>query len=55
MFHKYAYQLAEKDCEKKGLRKIDLGGGINGRPGYETRYRRDGRGAVFHGMPLFLR
>jgi SAM-dependent methyltransferase len=34
--YKYAYKLAERDCELKGLMKIDLGGGLHGREGYTT-------------------
>lgn len=33
---KYGYQLAEKDATDRGLLKIDLGGGIDPRPGYLT-------------------
>jgi len=36
LFHKYAYQLAERDADLKNLLKIDIGGGINPRPGYKT-------------------
>jgi SAM-dependent methyltransferase len=36
LFHQYARQLAERDCELRGLLKIDIGGGINGLPGYIT-------------------
>jgi SAM-dependent methyltransferase len=32
--HQYAVQLAEKDADHRGLMKIDLGGGINPKPGY---------------------
>ena len=33
---KYIYQLVEKWCDINGLRKIDLCGGINPAPGYES-------------------
>lgn len=36
LFNQYAQQLAERDAEKNLLLKVDLGGGINGRPGYLT-------------------
>tara|TARA_R110002020_G_scaffold281534_5_gene497229 strand:- start:3859 stop:5142 length:1284 start_codon:yes stop_codon:yes gene_type:complete len=36
LYHHYAYQLAERDCDLKGLMKVDLGGGIYGKPGYTT-------------------
>ena len=32
----YAYQLAERDAELKGLLKVDMGGGLFPRPGYLT-------------------
>lgn len=34
--NKYAYALAERDADLKGLQKIDLGGGLFPRPGYTT-------------------
>lgn len=36
MFDAHIRSLAEKDADLKGLKKIDLGGGINPYPGYET-------------------
>lgn len=36
LFHQYAQQLAERDADLNGLLKIDLGGGLNPRPGYMT-------------------
>jgi glycosyltransferase involved in cell wall biosynthesis len=36
LFNQYAQQLAERDADYNGLLKVDLGGGINGRPGYLT-------------------
>ena len=42
MYHKNAYALVERDCELKGLRKIDLGGGIDKRAGYESIDLEDG-------------
>jgi predicted SAM-dependent methyltransferase len=36
MFDEHIRSLAERDADKKGLKKIDIGGGINGYPGYET-------------------
>lgn len=34
MFHKYGYQIAERDADLRGLLKVDIGGGIDGRAGY---------------------
>jgi SAM-dependent methyltransferase len=36
MFHRYGQKLAERDAELNGLRLLDIGGGIDGRKGYET-------------------
>ena len=36
LYKKYAFQLAERDCELKGLLKVDLGGGLFPREGYIT-------------------
>ena len=36
MFNQWQQALAERDADLKGLRKIDIGGGLFGRPGYET-------------------
>jgi len=36
LFYKYGYQLAERDAELRGLLKVDIGGGIDGKPGYLT-------------------
>lgn len=36
LFNQYAQLLAEKDADKRNLLKVDLGGGINSRPGYLT-------------------
>ena len=32
----YAYQLAERDADLKGLLKVDIGGGLFPKPGYMT-------------------
>ena len=34
--HQWSQTLAERDAEKKGLLKVDLGGGLYPRPGYMT-------------------
>lgn len=34
LFNQYAVQLAEKDAGDRGLLKVDMGGGINPKPGY---------------------
>ena len=36
LFNQYAQLLAEKDADKRNLLKVDIGGGINSRPGYLT-------------------
>jgi SAM-dependent methyltransferase len=36
LFNQYAMQLAEKDADDNGLLKVDIGGGLNPRPGYLT-------------------
>lgn len=36
IFKKYCFDLAEKDARDKNLLLVDLGGGINGRPGYTS-------------------
>lgn len=36
LYYQYAYQLAEKDAEERGLLKVDIGGGLYPRPGYVT-------------------
>jgi glycosyltransferase involved in cell wall biosynthesis len=36
LFNNYIQLLAEKDCEEKGLLKIDLGGGLNPYKDYKT-------------------
>ena len=36
MFNKWQQILAERDADLKGLRKIDIGGGLYPRPGYES-------------------
>ncbi len=41
IYNKAAYKLAERDCELKGLMKIDLGGGLFGRDGYTTLDKED--------------
>jgi O-antigen biosynthesis protein len=41
LFNKWQQKLAERDADLKGLRKIDLGGTIDPRPGYETLNYRD--------------
>lgn len=42
LFNFYAVALAEKDANDKGLLKVDLGGGINKRPGYVSIDQTDG-------------
>lgn len=54
LFNQYAMQLAEKDADDRKLLKVDIGGGINGRPGYLTV---DQQGAIINcnlneGIPL---
>lgn len=36
LFHKYAIQLAERDARLRGLKKVDIGGGLFPKPGYLT-------------------
>ena len=36
LFAQYAQTLAERDADLQGLKKVDLGGGLNPRPGYLT-------------------
>ena len=36
LYNKYAFQLAEKDADDRGLTKVDIGGGLYPRPGYMT-------------------
>ena len=36
LYHKYGYQLAEKDAQDRGLLLVDVGGGLNPKPGYLT-------------------
>ena len=36
MFNNWQQRLAERDADLNGLRKIDIGGGLFGRSGYET-------------------
>lgn len=36
LFLKWQVALAEREADLRGLRKIDLGGGLYGKPGYET-------------------
>jgi glycosyltransferase involved in cell wall biosynthesis len=42
MFREWQQRLAERDADLRGLRKIDIGGGILGREGYETVDIRNG-------------
>jgi glycosyltransferase involved in cell wall biosynthesis len=42
MRNKWAQKLAERDAQIKGLKMIDIGGGIDGRPGYTTIDQQDG-------------
>lgn len=42
LFLKWQQALAERDADLKGLRKLDLGGGLFGRAGYETVDIRNG-------------
>lgn len=54
IYHKYAFALAERDCELKGLLKIDLGGGIDKRRGYISIDQEDGdiTADLNEGIPL---
>jgi glycosyltransferase involved in cell wall biosynthesis len=36
LFNQYAWQLAMRDCEMRGLKAVDLGGGIDAKPGCVT-------------------
>ena len=36
LYNQYAYQLAEKDADERGLLKVDIGGGLYPRKGYLT-------------------
>ena len=36
LYHKYGYELAERDADVKGLMKVDIGGGLYPREGYTT-------------------
>ena len=38
----YAYQLAEKDADLRGLLKVDIGGGVDPKPGYLIIDKEDG-------------
>jgi SAM-dependent methyltransferase len=54
LFREYAYALAEKDAKDKELLLVDIGGGLNPRPGYLTI---DKEGALINwdldkGIPL---
>lgn len=42
LFLKWQQHLAEREADLRGLRKLDLGGGLYGRPGYETVDIRNG-------------
>jgi glycosyltransferase involved in cell wall biosynthesis len=42
LFLKWQQPLAEREADLRGLRKIDLGGGLYGKPGYETVDIRNG-------------
>jgi glycosyltransferase involved in cell wall biosynthesis len=42
LFLKWQQPLAERDADLRGLRKLDLGGGLYGKPGYETVDIRNG-------------
>lgn len=55
LFNQYARQLAEKDAQDRGLKMIDIGGGINGHPGYITidkRRNADITADLEQGIPL---
>lgn len=55
LFHKHARALAERDAELRGLRKIDLGGGLFPRPGYTVLDKRESADVVCDldaGIPL---
>ena len=41
LFNEYARKLAERDADLKGLKKVDIGGGLNPYPGYFTVDLRD--------------
>ena len=36
LFNQYGQRLAERDADLRGLKKVDIGGGLNGIPGYLT-------------------
>lgn len=42
LFLKWQQPLAEREADLRGLRKIDIGGGLYGKPGYETVDVRNG-------------
>ena len=55
LFHQYGRQLAEHDAEKRGLLKVDIGGGLNPYPGYvtvDTRQTADHVYDLNDGIPL---
>lgn len=41
LFNKYAIQLAERDADLRGLKKVDIGGGLFPKPGYLTIDQQD--------------
>jgi glycosyltransferase involved in cell wall biosynthesis len=54
LFVKYAQKLAERDAELTNTSKVDLGGGINPKPGYITIDQTDGNIScdLNNGIPL---
>lgn len=55
LFNQYARQLAERDADLKGLKKVDIGGGLNPYPGYFTvdlRETADIQADLNNGIPL---
>lgn len=43
IYKEYGFKLAERDCDLKGLLKIDLGGGLNPKEGYISIDQRNGQ------------
>lgn len=55
LFREYGQRLAERDADKRGLLKVDIGGGLNPYPGYFTvdiRKTSDLQADLNEGIPL---
>lgn len=55
LFREYGQRLAERDADKRGLLKVDIGGGLNPYPGYFTvdiRETSDLQADLNEGIPL---